>query len=123
MKRFWKLAAGAALIAGAASIATAAPAAAQPYGYVPPRALVCDPYSRYYDPFVCRTRYNYYGGGPVISFGFGGGWHDGWRGHDFRGGNWNRGGGGHDFHGGRGGGHDNHGSNNGSHANSGGHHR
>jgi hypothetical protein len=114
MKRFTKLIAGAALIAGAVTIATAAPASAQPYGYAP-RAVVCDPYSRFYDPFVCRTRYydSYSYGGPVISFGFGGGWRGG---HDFHGGGGFHGGG-HDNHGGS------HGSHGGVHGNSGGHHR
>ena len=110
MKRSTKYALGAAVIAGVASIAAAAPASAQPYGYYynTPRGVVCDPYSRFYDPFYCVRQpygYGYYGspyyyGGPSISlgFGFGGGFRDGWRGgrNDWRGGDhrgdWDRGG-------------------------------
>jgi len=97
MKRFTKYATrklivGAALLAGAATIA-AAPASAQVRfgvgGYAAP-APVCDPYSRFYDPYYCGAPYYGPAYGPVLSFGFGG--RGGWGRDDFRG----RG----DFHGG-----------------------
>jgi hypothetical protein len=104
MKLFTKFAVGAALLAGAATIA-AAPASAQPYGYYPPRAVVCDPYSRFYDPFYCTAPY--YGpaygfGGPSLSFSFGSGFRGGFRDRDdFRRGNDGHGGG-NNWHGGSG---------------------
>ncbi len=94
MKRFTKYAVGLALAASAATMLAAAPASAQPYGYYAPRAAVCDPYSRYYDPYYCHA--GYYGpawGGPVIDFSFGGrGFGGGWGGHDFHGGGFHGGG-------------------------------
>src|SRR5262249_8485825 len=108
MKTITKFAAGAAALL-AVGLA-AAPASAQPYGHYAPRSLVCDPYSRYYDPFYCTRPY--YGsawgfGGPTLSFNFGSGFHDGWRGNNWRGndhgGNWNRGGNNNTNHGGTGG--------------------
>jgi hypothetical protein len=91
MKRFAKYAAAAALVTGAAIFAAAPASAAVSvgigiggYGYAP-RGVVCDPYSRFYDPFYCARPYNYYapsyyGGGPLLSFGFNSGFHDGWHG-------------------------------------------
>jgi hypothetical protein len=113
MKRFAKLALGAALLAGTA-FAVATPASARVsigigvgvpgpgyYGpaYGPPPGAVCDPYSRWYDPYTCDQYYGadyddyYYGpslfydgfwySGPLRSryyggqrqFYVGGGWH------------------------------------------------
>ncbi len=50
------------------------------YGYYgPPRAAaICNPYSRYYDPYECDDYYgdyyDYYDGPPIF---FGGTWYDG----------------------------------------------
>lgn len=97
MNRFLKYTLGAAVIAGTAAFA-AAPASAQVsvgigfgpgfssgYGYAP-RGLVCDPYSRFYNAFACVRPYNYYapsyyGGGPVLSFGFNSGFNRGFNNH------------------------------------------
>lgn len=103
MKRFAKIALGAVLMAGAA---IASPASARvfvgvgaPMAYGP--APVCDPYSPYYDPYYCGYWPGYVGG-PVIDFGFGGGWHGGgFHGGGFHGGGFHGGG----FHGGGHGGH------------------
>ncbi len=57
------------------------------YGAAP----VCDPYSLYYNPYYCGYGPAYIGG-PVIGFGFGGGFHGG----AFHGGGFHGGG----FHGG-----------------------
>ena len=102
MKRFSKFAIGAALLAGAATIA-AAPASAQvrfgigvaPYAAPAP---VCDPYSRFYDPYYCGAPYYGPAYAPVLSFGFGG--RGGWDRDDSRGRGDFRGGGGHDRDGG-----------------------
>ena len=104
MKRFAKLALGAVLMAGAAT-AIASPASARVFvGIGAPLAYgaapACDPYSPYYNPYYCG-----YGpanvGGPVIGFGFGGGWHEGFRDHDgFRDGGFRDGFHGGGFHGG-----------------------
>ncbi len=78
MKRIAKLALGAVLMAGTA-FAVATPAAARVSvgigigvpGYYgpPPRYAVCDPYSRYYDPYYCGD-YDYYYGPPLFIDGF-----------------------------------------------------
>ena len=77
MKRIAKLALGALLMAGTA-FAVAAPASAQvsfgigmggPGYYGPPRYAVCNPYSRYYDPYYCGDYGDYYGP-PLFIDGF-----------------------------------------------------
>jgi len=105
MKRFAKIAIGAALLAGASTIA-ALPAFAAvrvgigiaPYGAIP--AGTCNPDSRFYDPYYCGG-YPYYGpgfySGPYVGFG----WHGGFHGGGFHGGGSFHGGG----HGGGGGHH------------------
>src|ERR1700722_20200650 len=106
MKRFAKYVLSGALIAGAATIAALPASAAVRIGvgiapYAAGPGPVCDPYSRFYDPYYCGAPYygpGYYGG-PGIGFGFCGGWHGG---HGFPGGG--------GFHGG-------------GHAGGGGHHR
>ena len=100
MKRFAKIALGAVLMAGAAT-AIASPASARVfvgigvpavYGAAP----ACDPYSPYYNPAYCGYGPAYVGG-PVIGFGFGGGFHGGgFHGGGFHGGGFHGGG----FHGG-----------------------
>lgn len=89
MKRFAKIALGAALMVGAAT-AIASPASAGvfvgvgapvPYGPAP----VCNPYSPYYSPYYCGYGPAYVGG-PVVGFGFGGGWQGGFHGGGFHGG-------------------------------------
>jgi hypothetical protein len=100
MKRFAKITLGALLMAGAAT-AVASPASARVFvGVGAPLAYgaapVCDPYSPYYNPYYCGYGPAYVGG-PVIGFGFGGGFH----GDAFHGGGFHGGG----FHGGFHGGH------------------
>jgi len=95
MKRFAKIALGALLMAGAATT-IAAPASARVFvGLGTPvvygGAPACDPYSPYYSPYYCGYGPGYVGG-PVIGFGFGGGFHGG----GFHGGGFHGGG----FHGG-----------------------
>jgi len=87
MTRFAKIAFGALMMAGAVT-AVASPASARvfvgvgaPLAYAP----VCDPYNPYYNPYYCGYGPAYVGG-PVIGFGFGGGWHDGFHGGGFHGG-------------------------------------
>ena len=91
MKRIAKIALGALLMAGTA-FAVATPAAARVSigigfggpGYYgpPPRYAVCDPYSRYYDPYYCGDD-DYYYGPPLFIDGF---WfNSGGRYRDFRG--------------------------------------
>jgi hypothetical protein len=100
MKRFAKIALGAVMLAGAAT-AIASPASAGVYvGVGAPVAYgaapACDPYSPYYSPYYCGYGPAYVGG-PVIGFGFGGGWHGGgFHGGGFHGGGFHGGG----FHGG-----------------------
>lgn len=122
MKLFAKLALGALMLVGVPALATA-PVAAQVsvgigvggyYGYpfhpgYPGYAPICDPRSRYYDPYRCDY-YDYYDG-PVFvdgiwlnggfrsryygghrQFYYHGGWHGG---SGFHGGGFHRGGGGH----------------------------
>ena len=86
MKRIAKIALGAVLMAGAAT-AIASPASARvfvgvgaPIGYAP--APVCNPYSRFYNPYYCGYGPAYVGG-PFIDLGIGGGWHGGFHGRDF----------------------------------------
>lgn len=94
MKRLGKIALGAAMLAATAALAS--PASAQvhfgigvgPGYYGPPPRAVCDPYSRWYDPYRCNGYYGYepyygYSYGPVIGFGFGGrfGGHEHFHGH------------------------------------------
>jgi uncharacterized membrane protein YgcG len=95
MKKFAKLALGAAVLAGAAAMA-ATPADARvsvgfgigvpaPVYYgAPYYNYTCDPYSRFYDPYRCgyyapSYGYGYGYGGPslVIGGSFGGGFRDG----------------------------------------------
>jgi hypothetical protein len=100
MKKFTKIALGALLLAGATT-AIAAPASARVFvGLGGPVAYtagpVCDPYSAYYNPYYCGYGPAYVGG-PVVGFGFGGGWHGGFHGGGFHGGGLHGGGG---FHGG-----------------------
>ena len=95
MKRFAKLALGAVLMAGAAT-AIASPASARVFVGIGAPAVygaapACDPYSPYYNPYYCGYGPTYVGG-PVIGFGFGGGFHGG----GFHGGGFHGGG----FHGG-----------------------
>jgi hypothetical protein len=97
MKRFSKIALGAVMLIGAAT-AVASPASAGiavgigvgPGYYGPPAGVVCDPYSRFYNPAYCGPAgYGYdYGYGPVIGFGgyYGSGWHGGYHGGGFHGG-------------------------------------
>jgi hypothetical protein len=89
MKRVAKLALGALLMAGAA-FAVATPAAAQVSfgigigpGYYrhSPRYAVCNPYSRYYDPYYCGDYDDYYGP-PLYIDGF---WFNNGRYRDYRG--------------------------------------
>jgi len=83
MKRFGKIALGAVMLAGAA-MAWATPASAAvgiglgigPAYYAPPGA-VCDPYSRFYDPYYCNGYYDYYGPSVAIGGYWGGYWHGG----------------------------------------------
>ncbi len=96
MKRFTKIALAAAVVAGSLA-AVAAPADARvfvgidaaPIAYGP--GPVCNPYAPAYNPYYCGYGPAYVGG-PVIGFGFGGGWHGG----GFHGGGFHGGG----FHGG-----------------------
>jgi hypothetical protein len=83
MKRFTKIALGALMLTGATTT-IAAPASARvfvgiggPVVYGP--APVCNPYSPYYRPYNCGYGPRYVGG-PVIGWGWGGGWHEGWHG-------------------------------------------
>jgi hypothetical protein len=80
MKKFTKVALGALLLAGATTT-VAAPASARMFiglgGTVAYAAgPVCAPYSPYYSPYDCGYGPAYVGG-PVVGFGFGGGWHGG----------------------------------------------
>lgn len=76
MKRFAKIALGAVMLAGAAT-AIASPASAGiavgfgvgPGYYGPPAGAVCDPYSRFYNPYYCGPVGYGYDYGPVIGFG------------------------------------------------------
>jgi hypothetical protein len=115
MKRIAKLALGALLMAGTA-FAVATPAAAQvsfgigmggPGYYGPPRHAVCNPYSRYYDPYYCGD-YDEYDGPPLFIDGY---WFNNGRYRDYYGqrqywvhGGWRGYGGGGGYGGGHGGG-------------------
>jgi hypothetical protein len=127
MKNIAKLALGALLMAGTA-FAVATPAAARvsigigiggPGYYGPPAYAVCNPYSRYYDPYYCGDYEDYYGPPMFIDgFWFNNGryrdyggqrqyWvHGGWHGYGggYGGGHGGFGGGGYGGHGGFGGG-------------------
>lgn len=84
MKRFGKIALGAVMLAGAAT-ALATPASAAvgiglgigPAYYGPPPGAVCEPYSRFYDPYYCNGYYDYYGPSVAIGGYWGGYWHGG----------------------------------------------
>jgi hypothetical protein len=79
MRRLGKIALGGVMLAATAAIAS--PASAQihfgigvgPGYYSPPPRAVCDPYSRWYNPYSCR---DYYGYRYRPEFGFGGYWGD-----------------------------------------------
>ena len=84
-----RIALGALMLAGTA-FAVATPAEARvsfgigiggPGYYGPPRAAVCDPYSRYYDPYYCGDYYDY-DGPPMFIDGF---WFNGGRYRDYDG--------------------------------------
>lgn len=135
MKSIAKRVLGALVLAGTAAIFAAPASAGVSFGiavgpgyYGPPAGAVCNPYSRYYNPYYCDDYDFYYGppiwfdgawySGPLRSRWYGGHrefWvHDGWRYSDrYRGGgrfehghgDWGRGGGyGHGDWGGHGGG-------------------
>ena len=95
MKRIAKVALGALLMAGTA-FAVTTPAAAHvsvgigievgpgyygPGYYGPPGAAVCDPYSRYYNPYYCGDDEDYYGP-PLFIDGF---WFNNGRYRDYHG--------------------------------------
>jgi hypothetical protein len=90
MKRFGKIALGAVMLAGAAAAMTTPASAAvgvtlgvSPSYYGPPAGAVCDPYSRFYDPYYCNGYYGYYGPSVAIGGYWGGGY---WRGGHYYGG-------------------------------------
>lgn len=94
MKRFAKIALAAVLTASAAT-AISSPGSARVFvGVGAPLAYdaapVCDPYSSHYNPYYCGYGPAYVGG-PVIGFGFGGGW-GGFHGGSFHGGSFHGGG-------------------------------
>ena len=87
MKRFGKIALGGVMLAGAATALTTPASAAVgvtlgvgPAYYGPPAGAVCDPYSRYYDPYQCN---GYYGPSVAIGGYWGGYWRGGHYYHGF----------------------------------------
>jgi hypothetical protein len=94
-----KAALGLAMLAGATALTTSAADARVTVGigigggYYGHGPAVCDPYSRWYDPYRCDRYDDYYGddyyyGSPTIYFGgYGGrGWHGGYHGGGYHGG-------------------------------------